>query len=332
GRLVWLVGEIAPLVGADRALAERAARLCKADLVTGMVGEFPELQGVMGREYTRGSEDPEVSLAIYEHYLPRGATDVLPTRDAGAIVGIADRLDTLVGIFGIGRKPTGAADPFGLRRACIAILNIVLGRNYRLSLSAAIDKSLDLLGTKVPQRDKTRTEVLEFIRGRLENLWGEQYRKDVVDAVLAAGFDDVVDARNRLEAMSAIVGLPDFEPLASTFKRVANIVEKQGKGVAGRAVDAAVLQEDAERALFKAYEDARGKVEGAIRAGDYPAALREITQLKPSVDHFFDKVLVMAEDPKVKENRLALLVSIGRLFGGIAQFARIQAGEQAKAA
>ncbi len=324
-----------PAAGEKQKLSQvvaRAAYLCKADLVTGMVGEFPELQGVMGREYTKGSEDPEVSLAIYEHYLPRGATDVLPSRDAGALVGIADRLDTLVGIFGIGRKPTGAADPFGLRRACIAIINLILGRGYRMSLSAAIDKALDLLGPKVPQRDKTRADVLDFIRGRLENLWAENHRKDVVDAVLAAGFDDIVDARTRLEAMSAIVGQADFEPLAVTFKRVVNIIEKQAKGLAGREVDPAVLQEPPEQALFEAFQAARGRVEQSIRSSDYPAALREITALKPAVDHFFDKVLVMAEDPKVKENRLALLLSIGKLFGGIANFARIQAGEQAKAA
>lgn len=327
--------EVDPSAGGKQKLTQviaRAAYLCKADLVTGMVGEFPELQGVMGREYTKGSEDPEVSLAIFEHYLPRGASDVLPSHDAGALVGIADRLDTLVGIFGIGRKPTGAADPYGLRRACIAILNIVLGRGYRMSLTAAIDKALDLLGPKVPNREKTRAEVLEFIRGRLENLWGEHYRKDVVDAVLAAGFDDVVDAKARLEAMSAILGQPDFEPLTITFKRVVNIIEKQARGLVGREVDPAALQEEAEKALYEAFLAARDKVEKAIGAGDYGAALHEITELKPAVDHFFDKVLVMAEDPKVKENRLALLTAIGKLFAGIANVGRIQSGDQSKAA
>lgn len=313
-----------------RAVA-RAAYLCKADLVTGMVGEFPELQGVMGREYTRDVEAPQISLAILEHYLPRGASDTLPTQDAGAIVGIADRLDTIVGIIGIGRAPTGAADPFALRRACLACIHITLGRGYRFSLGSVIDRSLDLLGDRIADRAKTRAQVLDFFRERLKNLWADSARRDVVEAVLAAGFDDMVDAQARLKAMTAVVGRPDFDPLAVAFKRVVNIVEKQAKDVQVGAIDAVLLSEDAEKALHLAYESSRGRIETAVKGHDFPGALNEIASLKPAVDRFFDSVRVLADDPKVKANRVALLTAIGRLFGGIADFSKIQAGEQPRA-
>ncbi len=314
-------------LGAEKKTVERAAYLCKADLVTGMVGEFPELQGVMGREYSLGVETPEVALAVFEHYLPRGASDALPTRDAGAIVGIADRLDTITGIIGIGKGPTGAADPYGLRRACLAVINIVLARGYRFSLGQAVDQALGLLGKRVADHAKTRREVLDFFRERLKNLWAESRRRDVVEAVLSAGFDDMVDALLRLEAMSAIVGQPDFEPLAAAFKRAVNIIEKQAKDVAAGEVDPALLSEEAERGLHQALVSTRGSIDQAVRAKDYPTALREITGLKPAIDRFFDTVRVMAEDPKVKQNRVALLAEVGRVFGGVADFSKIQAGE-----
>ncbi len=311
---------------------ERAAHLAKADLVTGMVGEFPELQGVMGREYAKASgEKPEVALAIYEHYLPRGAHDALPTRDEGALIGLADRLDTLVGIFAIGRKPTGAADPFGLRRAAIGIVNLVLARGYRFSLSEAVDQALALVQPKVADIKRkageppVRAEVLEFFRARLEALWREEARTDVVEAVLSTGFDDLVAARKRLEALVAIVGRADFAPLASAFKRVANIVEKQGKDVAAGPTDPARLVDPAEKALHEAFVRARGKVTDSIRADDYAGALREITGLKPAVDTFFEKVMVMAEDRALRENRVRLLTEIGGLFGRIADVTRFQA-------
>ncbi len=303
---------------------ERAATLCKADLVTGMVGEFPELQGVMGREYAKGAEPDAVALAIFEHYLPRTASDGLPTQDAGALVGLADRLDTLVGIIGIGKGPTGAADPYGLRRACLAIINIVLARGYRFSLRAAVDQALGLLGAKVADPKATGEEVLDFFRERLKNLWAEKNRKDVVEAVLSAGCDDMVGARERLVAMSAIVGRTDFEPLAVAFKRVANIIEKQARGVKVGEVNVALFSEDAERDLHAAYEATKGRIEGAVKVRDFDGALREITSLKPAVDQFFDRVRVLAEDPKVKENRVSLLSAIGRLFGDIADFSKIQ--------
>ncbi|WP_338866833.1 glycine--tRNA ligase subunit beta [Myxococcus stipitatus] len=327
---VWLAGQTQR--AGESATIERAATLAKADLVTGMVGEFPELQGVMGREYARASGEPEaVALAIFEHYLPRGAEDALPTKDAGALIGIADRLDSLCGIFAIGKAPSGAADPFGLRRACLAIIRLVLGRGYRFSLSVAVDEALRLLAPKLANVKRKagepapREQVLEFFRGRLKALWGEQHRTDVVEAVLAAGFDDLVSAHRRLEALSLIVGRADFQPLAAAFKRVVNIVEKQGRDVAGGQTQPQKLVDDAERQLHTAFTQARNSVAGLVQSDDFSGALKEITGLKPAVDTFFDKVMVMAEDKDLRENRIRLLVEIGALFNQVADFSKIQA-------
>ncbi len=315
-----------------RETIERAATLAKADLVTGMVGEFPELQGVMGREYAKASgETDEVARAIFEHYLPRNAGDQLPTGDEGALIGIADRLDTLCGIFAIGKGPSGAADPFGLRRATLAVINVILARGYRVSLGAAVDRALEGLAPKVSDvkrkqgEPSVREQVLEFFRGRLKSLWSEDHRTDVVEAVLSAGFDDLVATKARLEALSSIVGRADFAPLAAAFKRVVNIVEKQGKDVGAGDVDASRLVDAEEKALHEAFVGARAKVGGLIQRDDFAGALREITALKPTVDRFFDKVMVMAEDKALRENRIRLLVGIGGLFAPVADFSRIQA-------
>ncbi|MFP2931267.1 glycine--tRNA ligase subunit beta [Pyxidicoccus sp. 3LG] len=327
---VWLAGQAGR--AGEGATIERAATLAKADLVTGMVGEFPELQGVMGREYAKASGEPDaVALAIYEHYLPRGAEEALPTQDAGAFIGLADRLDSLCGIFAIGKAPSGAADPFALRRACIAIIRLVLGRGYRFSLSAAVDEALRLLGPKIANVKRKagepapREQVLEFFRGRLKALWGEQHRTDVVEAVLAAGFDDLVAARKRLEALSLLVGRADFQPLAAAFKRVVNIVEKQGRDVKGGETNPQKLVDEPERHLHTAFTQARNTVAGLVKTDDFAGALREITGLKPAVDTFFDKVMVMAEDKELRENRIRLLTEIGALFNQVADFSKIQA-------
>ncbi|ATB26650.1 glycine--tRNA ligase subunit beta [Melittangium boletus] len=310
---------------------ERASTLAKADLVTGMVGEFPELQGVMGREYARASGEPEpVALAIFEHYLPRTAEDSLPTQDAGALIGLADRLDTLCGIFAIGKGPSGAADPFALRRACLSTIRIVLDRGYRFSLSQAVDAALEQLAPKLANVKRKagepapREQVLDFFRGRLKALWTEQYRTDLVEAVLSAGYDDLVSAHKRLQALASIVGQADFAPLAVAFKRVVNIVEKQGKDVSRGAVSSDRLTDDAERQLHAAFVQARGRVGDRVKADDFSGALKEITSLKPTVDTFFDKVMVMAEDKELRENRIRLLTEIGTLFNQVADFSKIQ--------
>ena len=316
----------------DVAVIERAATLCKADLVTGMVGEFPELQGIMGREYAKRQGEPEaVAVAIDEHYLPRHAGDALPQGDAGALIGIADRLDSLVGLFGIGKKPTGAADPYGLRRACLSVIRIAQERNYRFPLSKAIDASLalyDQAGVKIADAKKTRQEVLDYVRERLKHEWSETRRVDVVEAVLSAGFDDLVATQLRLDALSAIVGQPDFEPLAVAFKRVVNIYQKQGEKVPAGEVDAERFAEVPERELFKAFLAVRTGVDELARKDDYVGALAQITSLKAPVDHFFDKVMVMAEDPDLRNNRVRMLREIGAVFAHVADFSQIQAAEK----
>lgn len=306
------------------AAIERAAYLCKADLVTGMVGEFPELQGVMGREYARDTETDEVAEAIFEHYLPRFAGDALPKGDTGALVGLADRLDTLAGILGIGKGPTGAADPFALRRACIGAINILLARGYRISLERAIAQAVSLLGDKLKSPDKTKVELTEFFRERLRNLWADEHRRDVIDAVLAAGCDDVVDAHDRLVAVSQSVRAPGFEALAGGFKRAVNILDKQAKGMCLGAVDPALLTDAAEKGLFDALRSTQSQIEAAVAERDYAAALDRIATLRAPIDRFFDEVRVMAEVAAVKQNRLSLLAAVRRLFVKIADFSRIQ--------
>jgi glycyl-tRNA synthetase beta chain len=335
----WLCEQLAVSAPHTRH-AERAARLCKADLTTGMVGEFPELQGVMGREYALATSEPaEVAHAIEEHYLPRFSGDRLPDSQVGAIVGIADRLDTLCGLFGIGKPPTGTADPFGLRRACLGVVNVVLARGYRFSLGGAVDRSLELLGPKlsVPVHE-ARAQVLDFFRGRLKALWMEEHPADLVEAVLAAGFDDLWAARQRLLALAAIRDLPEFLPLAAAFKRAVNILEKAADremaalGSEGRKgapsfldrVDLEKLAEEPERALYKAALAARRNTEQALEKSDYASVLREATALKPAIDLFFDKVLVMADDRAVRLNRLLILAALRELFGTVADLSQIQ--------
>jgi glycyl-tRNA synthetase beta chain len=317
--------------GAQKATIERAASLCKADLETGMVGEFPELQGVMGREYaTHAGEPKEVALAIFEHYLPRNANDAFPTADAGALIGLADRLDSIVGLFAIGKKPTGAKDEGGLRRACLAIINLTLQRGYRFSLSTAIEFAQQQLEPKLKDVKKKageaplKDQVLEFFRGRLEASWREKHRADVVDAVLCAGFDDLVATQLRLEALSAYVSRPDFAALAGTFKRVANIVEKQAKDVTAAPVDPSKLTDEAEKALATQLAGVQGAAQAAVKADQFAEALSKIVPLKAPVDLFFDKVMVMAEDKAVRENRVRLLMAISALFGAVADFSKIQ--------
>jgi len=301
----------------------RAAYLCKADLVTAMVGEFPELQGVMGREYALlAGEAPDVAQAIHEHYLPAQAGGVLPATDIGAIVSIADKIDTICGCFGVGLIPTGTADPYALRRSAIGIIAIILDRGYELLLTELIDGSLQLLQEKLTREfDTVHNEVLEFFRGRYVNMMAGRYPADVVDAVVAVSFDNLNDTTARIVALAEFKERPDFEPLAVAFKRVCNIV-KQGIDI---PVDGALFQVEAEQELFNAFEVVSTSAGEMITAKNYLAALAEIAGLRGAVDTFFEQVMVMAEDEKVKNNRLALLTGIARLFGAIADFARISA-------
>lgn len=328
-RIGAVASALARAVGKGDLVADvlEVARLAKTDLTTGMVGEFPELQGIMGAHYARGEGmKAEIADAIEDHYRPVGASGELPRGDLGALVGTADRLHQLVGIIGVGEKATGAADPFGLRRAAIGILRILLDRGYHLSLATAVEETLNALqGVKLAQdRAVVAEQVLDFLRGRLKAQWAEELPADLVEAVLSAGFDDVVDARKRLEALAEVKARPDFAPLAVAFKRVANIQEKAGGAGAGR-VDPALLRDEAERLLLAAIERVEGEATTLRERRNYPAVLRNVATLEPAVARFFDDVLVMAEEPALRANRLGLMRRVAALFADLADFRKIQA-------
>ncbi len=328
-RIGTVAGALAHALGKEALASDvlEVARLCKTDLTTGMVGEFPELQGIMGGHYARlEGLRPEIADGIEDHYRPVGASPDMPRGDLGALVGIADRLHQLVGIVGVGEKATGAADPFGLRRAAIGILRIVQERGYHLSIAAAVERTLDALqGVKLASdRAVVAEQVLDFVRGRLKALWSEAFPADLVEAVLSAGFDDVVDARKRLEALAAIKARPDFAPLAVAFKRVANIQEK-AQGAGGGAVRTDLLQDGAERHLASEVERVEAEVRALRERRDYPAILKAVATLGPAVDRFFDEVMVMADDAALRANRLALMKRVAALFGDVADFRKIQA-------
>jgi glycyl-tRNA synthetase beta chain len=318
---VELAGQLAP---GDVDLTERAALLAKCDLETGMVFEFTELQGVMGREYALlDGEDPRVARAIFEHYLPVQAGGALPGDDVGAFVSIADKVDSICGCFGVGLIPTGTADPFALRRSAIGILNIILDRGYRLSLPALIGRSLELLTEKLTRpAAEVGSEVLEFFRLRFFNmLTSAGLPNDVVDAVLSASFDEPVDAQERVKALASFRGEGEFAALAVTFKRVVNIV-KDGVDV---AVDAQLFEAECEGQLSDALQRVSGRFEQFVADGAYLDALRTVGELRSPVDALFEGVMVMSPDEAVKTNRLALLTGVARLFQGIADFSKIAA-------
>ena len=313
-----LANRLAP---AAKEKVSRAAWLCKADLVTGMVGEFPEVQGIMGREYALlQGEEREVAVAIAEHYLPTQAGGALPASDIGALVSIADKLDSICGCFGVGLIPTGAADPYALRRAALGIIAIILNRGYRLSLPDLIDRSLTLLEPKLTRpKAEVATEVREFFRGRFVNLQAGEFAGDAVEAAVAVGYDDLVDARARIAALAEFKAHPDFGALAIGFKRAANIV-KEGVDT---PVNPALFTDPAEGELCAAFAGVKATVEEKVAGHAYLEALTEIATLRGPIDTFFEKVMVMAEDEGVRANRLALLTGIARLVGGIGDFSRL---------
>ncbi|HJZ87923.1 MAG TPA: glycine--tRNA ligase subunit beta [Polyangia bacterium] len=310
---------LATMLGVESAKVGLAAQLAKADLPTHMVGEFPELQGTIGSAYARlEGIDREVADAIAEHYRPRGADDRPAEGPVGAVLAIADRLDSLVGIFKAGLAPTGSADPYGARRAALGILATLLAHNWHVSLGNQCERVAVLFGAPdgVPA-------VLEFLRGRLRGLFADEFPADVVDAVLAADSDDPVDARARVRALSVLRPRADFEPLGVAIKRVGNILKG---GAPGAALDPALLREPAEKALFEAAGAIRRRVEPHLAAHQYDDALRELATFKAPVDTFFDQVFVMDKDAQIRDNRLALLASINQLFLRVADFRQLNLG------
>ena len=301
---------------------DRAAVLAKADLETLMVYEFAELQGIMGREYAlMAGEDPAVAKAIYEHYLPTAAGGELPETDEGAIVSIADKMDTIVGFFGVNLIPTGTADPYALRRQAIGIINIILNKKYSLNIEGLIDKSLSILGNKLKRNpEEIKAEVLDFFKGRFENqLISQGHPYDVVDAVLETGSSDIVQSLKKIEAMEAFKTHADFKPLAIAFKRAGNIIKDFKNG----AVDPSRFETDEERNLYNVYLRTKENLLKHIEGDDYRSALIELAALRKPVDDFFNSVLVMAKDDAIRFNRLSLLWEISMMFHMIADFAKI---------
>jgi glycyl-tRNA synthetase beta chain len=312
---------LAGLIKADKNTAERAAYLCKADLLTGVVGEFPKLQGVMGRQYALISgEDPRVADAILEHYLPRFAGDKLPASAEGFCVGIADRIDTITGCFSVGLIPSGSEDPYGLRRQSMAILNMLIERGLRLSLVDLISEACKQYRLKDKDMMKVESETLDFFRQRLAGmLSSEGLRSDVVDAALSVGFDDPVIGREKVRALDALRTSEDYQPLVTALKRAGNILPKEFGGTVNRSL----LKQGAELSLYAAYIEIKDRVMEKVEKLDFRGALADIASLRKNVDAFFDTVMVMDKDPEVKNNRLALLAGITGLFSGIADFSRL---------
>ena len=303
---------------------ERAAMLCKADLVTGMVGEFPSLQGVVGREYALISgEDEDVTIAIFEHYLPAFAGDRLPSSPIGDFISIADKLDTIVGCFGIGLMPTGAGDPFALRRQALGIIHIILGKGYPISLRELTRMAMQLLVGKIERSpEEIEADVLAFFRGRVVNLLVSQgYPSDLVESVLAIQGDDLQDARSRVEVLAKFKEQPEFEPLAVVFKRVANIL----KGVDySPKTDPAFFETPQEKKLHQQYLEMKENFDSLIKNGNYEEVMGALARLHVPVNEFFNYVLVMAEKEEVRDNRLALLGEIYALFSQVADFSRVR--------
>lgn len=327
-RVRALAGEIAALMHAERASAERAAELCKCDLVTAMVGEFPELQGVMGRYYALLDGEPAaVADAIREHYLPRSAGDALPTSHVGIALALADKLDTLAGIFAIGQKPSGTRDPFGVRRAAIGILRILLDRRLDLDLRALIEQAVAL--QPVTAAD-TADAAYEYIVERLRAYYLEgagraaaaSISTEMFDAVLATQPRSLLDFDARLQALAAFMQLPEAASLTAANKRIANILRK-ADGAPRAAVDVDVLQAPAEVRLFDAMRALASAISNTTAQREYTASLGHLAQLRSVVDAFFDEVMVMDPDEKLRENRLALLAELRDLFAGVADLSRL---------
>ncbi|MFL5249714.1 MAG: glycine--tRNA ligase subunit beta [Myxococcales bacterium] len=310
----------------------RAAQVLKSDLATGMVGEFPDLQGVMGRVYAQHEGLPqEVADAIFEHYLPRGAEELLPKSDSGALLGISDRLDQLVGIFSIGKAPTGTSDPYGLRRAAIGLLRIVLARKYRFDLREALSEAQRLLRSQNAS-DKggdVVDKVWAFVQDRLSVLLREGAAQDSIQAVLGTRSSDIVALAERLQALTDVreKNRVDFENTAATFKRIANILSQaQEKKLSAVALDPGLVrkEEPSEAALLEALSRSRDQVGAALEDEKYLIAYGVLAELRPAVDRFFDDVMVMHQDPRIRDNRLALLRSLHELFSPLADFSRLQ--------
>jgi len=303
----------------------RAAWLCKADLVSQVVYEFPNLQGVMGRNYASIKKEPNaVAVAIEEHYRPTYSGGPLPETEIGGLLSIADKIDSICGFFSVGLTPTGASDAYALRRQGIGIIQIMNDRGFSFSLKKLIEKSLSIYGIKGVKKIKEIADpIYTFIQNRVTyQLIEEGFSKDVIAAIADADTDHVPNVWNRARALQDLKAAADFEPLAIAFKRVVNIIKKADLP-AKKKVDEKLFEHESEKALYSAYKDLKGKVSNHLAKGHFDRALREIAKLRDPVDAFFDGVMVMSKEKKIRNNRLSLLGLISDLFGLFADFSKI---------
>jgi glycyl-tRNA synthetase beta chain len=328
-RLQQIAGHIADALNAagvptDKAAAMRGAELAKADLLTDMVGEFPELQGTMGTYYARHDDEAEdVALACSEHYRPRFAGDALPAGSVSTAVALADKLETLVGIWGIGLQPTGEKDPFALRRHALGILRMLIEKPLALSIASLLaltQQSFAGIAAVKPAPEDITDFLYDRVRGYLKD---KGYTTNEVEAVVSLRPDTLHDILGRMEAVRTFAALPEAEALAAANKRITNILRKNTEPVG--TVNQALFQEEAEGALHAAIERVRPAVEAAFASGDFTAALRDLAQLRDAVDRFFNDVMVMAEDAQLRANRLALLASLHALANRVADISKLAA-------
>lgn len=328
-RLVSLSAELAPIVGADALKARRAAELAKADLVSNMVFEFPELQGLMGRYYaTAQGEDASVAIAIEEHYKPQGPSDNVPTDPVAVSVALAEKLDLLAGFWAIDEKPTGSKDPYALRRAALGVIRIVLDNSHRIRLGDAVRSALGLIDVDVADEDALVGDLLSFFGDRLKvHLKDEGARHDLIDAVFALdGQDDLLMVVKRVEALGSFVSSDDGANLLAGYKRAVNILKaeekKDGVPVTGRP-HSDHFQEQAEIDLAAAIDAARAEAAGAVAGENFEGAMEALSKLRAPVDRFFEDILVNAEEPALRMNRLQLLAEIRDATHVVADFSRV---------
>ncbi|TFW11663.1 glycine--tRNA ligase subunit beta [Duganella callida] len=326
-RVTALAGAIAAKLGADVALTERAAKLSKADLLTDMVGEFPELQGIMGTYYARNDGEPEdVALAASEHYQPRFAGDALPSTVTGTAVALADKLETLVGIWAIGLQPTGDKDPFALRRHALGVLRMLIEKRLSLSISGLLSDAAKQFGAVAGFKDPT-ADVGAFMLDRLRGILRERgFSVNEIEAVVAQNPDRLDDIVQRLEAVQAFAALPESASLAAANKRITNILKKNEEALAAvgeHGVNFALLQDTAEKNLNAAVVRVLPEIDAAFNRGDFAGTLKTLAQLKEEVDAFFNDVMVMADDVALRNNRLALLSSLHGMMNRVADISKL---------
>ncbi len=332
-RLERLASALAAKTGADPQIAQRAARLAKADLLTEVVGEFPELQGLMGKYYALAqNEDAIVAAACEEHYKPLGPNDRVPAHPVSVAVALADKIDALTGFWLIEEKPTGSKDPYALRRAALGVIRLILANSVRLPLSEALRLGCDLhktIGGTGPTVDRIMPDLLAFFAERLKVQLREQgARHDLVDAVFALGNqDDLVLVVRRIEALASLLATEDGKNLVSGYKRATNILrieEKKDRRSYAGSPDSRLYRQDEEQALAAAVAEVRVRAAAAVAREDFEGAMRSLATLRPVVDAFFEKVTVNAEEPELRENRLRLLNEIRETTRAVADFSRIE--------